>query len=161
MGGVRFGDTDYTRGRKYVSRIIAARVSLCSLRVDISIGQISPFEPVRPSIECKGSVSPSLTDKTTVFALYTSEYRRRGPFIDPFIIGTPFLSSSPLDSRIQGQVSRGLYRWEQKFRKLLRILIFNVIIETNFFLCKVIKMIKIFRQRSTKIGTISIRCSIP
>lgn len=160
MGGVRFGDTDYTRGRKYVSRIIAARVSLCSLRVDISIGQISPFEPVRPSIECKGSVSPSLTDKTTVFALYTSEYRRPGPFIDPFIIGTPFLSSSGL-ANTRTSFSRIIPMGTEISKVTAYILIFNVIIETNFFLCKVIKMIKIFRQRSTNIGTIFIRCSIP
>lgn len=160
MGGVRFGDTDYMRGRKYVSRIIAARVSLCSLRVDISIGQISPFEPVCPSIECKGSVSPSLTDKTTVFALYTSEYRRRGPFIDPSIIGTPPLPSSGL-ANTRTSFSRIIPMGTEISKVTAYILIFNVIIETNFFLCKVIKMIKIFRQRSTKIGTISIRCSIP
>lgn len=76
-----------TRGRKYVSRIIAARVSLCVCpRVDISIGQISPFKRVSPSIECKGrSVSPSLTDKTAVFVPNNG----CGPFIDPPIIGAP------------------------------------------------------------------------
>lgn len=60
VGGVCFGDTDYTRGRKYVSRIIAARVSLslslCSLTGLISRSARFALRTF-PSIECKGSVS--------------------------------------------------------------------------------------------------------
>lgn len=61
VGGVCFGDTDYTRGRKYVSRIIAARVSLSLSLCVHSLGWYldRPDFALRtfPSIECKGSVS--------------------------------------------------------------------------------------------------------
>lgn len=72
VGGVCFGDTDYTRGRKYVSRIIAARVSLslslCSLTGLIS--RSARFRPSNVPLDRVQRERKSLTDKTTVFALY-------------------------------------------------------------------------------------------
>lgn len=84
-GSVRFEDTDYTREEICISHNCRPRLSVC---VHGLISRSARFRPsnVSPSIECKGrSVSPSLTDKTTVFVPNNG----CGPFIDPPIIGTP------------------------------------------------------------------------
>lgn len=99
VGGVCFGDTDYTRGRKYVSRIIAARVSLSLSLCVHSLGWYldRPDFALRtfPSIECKGSVS----------------LWRIRPLFSPCIFVRNRYPHPPLDSRMQGQISR----WEQRY----------------------------------------------
>lgn len=118
-GSVRFEDTDYTREEICISHNCRPRLSVC---VHGLISRSARFRPsnVSPSIECKGrSVSPSLTDKTTVFVPNNG----CGPFIDPPIIGTPPNAGTNF-SRIRTCL--------QRFRKIRNI---SRIFRKQFFFC--------------------------
>lgn len=118
-GSVRFEDTDYTREEICISHNCRPRLSVC---VHGLISRSARFRPsnVSPSIECKGrSVSPSLTDKTTVFVPNNG----CGPFIDPPIIGTPPNAGTNF-SRIR--------TCHQRFRKIRNI---SRIFRKQFFFC--------------------------
>lgn len=112
-------DTDYTREEICISHNCRPRLSVC---VHGLISRSARFRPsnVSPSIECKGrSVSPSLTDKTTVFVPNNG----CGPFIDPPIIGTPPNAGTNF-SRIRTCL--------QRFRKIRNI---SRIFRKQFFFC--------------------------